>query len=332
VHARIANGPTRHARIATDRRGTMDAELRQALEGIDSAVLLLLAESDIHSLDDAQMLSSDDLDTIGLTIGMRNRVLKAIAATRRSTLGQAAAYVPSAALGLLGMTFGTPASTPAGLSTQPRASVNSATPSLAELEYDHVFKLVVVGDQGVGKSSLLLNFLDGSFDRGQATTIGVDLKIKTIRLHGKTIKLQIWDTAGQERFRNIIPSYYRGAHGCIVVYDTTDADSFDKVRQWLHEIERQADASVSKLIVGNKCDLTSQRAVPVETAEEFASSLSIQLLETSAKNATNVEAAFIAMATLIKERVATAPAHRTEGIKLGQRREVQVAVNAGGCC
>merc|ERR1712084_20482 len=111
------------------------------------------------------------------------------------------------------------------------------------------------------------------------STIGVDFKIRTIELDGKTIKLQIWDTAGQERFRTITSSYYRGAHGIIVVYDVTDNESFNNVKQWLHEIDRYACENVNKLLVGNKSDLTSKRAVSAEQGKEFADSIGIEFLK-----------------------------------------------------
>lgn len=155
-------------------------------------------------------------------------------------------------------------------------------------EYDYLFKLLLIGDSGVGKSCLLLRFADDTYTESYISTIGVDFKIRTIELEGKTIKLQIWDTAGQERFRTITSSYYRGAHGIIVVFDVTDQESFNNVKQWLHEIDRYACQNVKKLLVGNKCDLASKRAVSTETAKELADSLGIQYLETSAKNSTNV--------------------------------------------
>ena len=114
-------------------------------------------------------------------------------------------------------------------------------------EYDYLFKLLLIGDSGVGKSCLLLRFADDTYSESYISTIGVDFKIRTIEHDGKTIKLQIWDTAGQERFRTITSSYYRGAHGIIVVYDVTDQDSFDNVKQWLQEIERYASENVKKL-------------------------------------------------------------------------------------
>ena len=117
-----------------------------------------------------------------------------------------------------------------------------------------MFKLVLIGDSGVGKSCLLLRFADDTYTESHISTIGVDFKIRTIQLDGKTIKLQIWDTAGQERFRTISSTYYRGAHGIIVVYDITNMDSFKNVKRWLTEIDKYARDNVSKLLVGNKMD------------------------------------------------------------------------------
>eukprot|EP00611_Tribonema_gayanum_P002355 TRINITY_DN11722_c0_g2_i1.p1 TRINITY_DN11722_c0_g2~~TRINITY_DN11722_c0_g2_i1.p1 ORF type:complete len:197 (+),score=72.48 TRINITY_DN11722_c0_g2_i1:202-792(+) len=183
-------------------------------------------------------------------------------------------------------------------------------------EYDYLFKLLLIGDSGVGKSCLLLRFADDTYTESYISTIGVDFKIRTIELDSKTIKLQIWDTAGQERFRTITSSYYRGAHGIIVVYDVTDRDSFQNVKQWLHEIDRYACENVNKLLVGNKSDLEAKRAVTTEEAKEFADSLGIEFLETSAKNATNVDSAFMTMSAAIKGRMKTQP---TAGAKGGTK-------------
>lgn len=168
-------------------------------------------------------------------------------------------------------------------------------------EYDYVFKLLLIGDSGVGKSCLLMRFADNSYSDSYISTIGVDFKIRTIDLDGKTVKLQVWDTAGQERFRTITSSYYRGAHGIIVVYDVTDQDSFNNVKQWFQEIDRYAREGVSKLLVGNKSDLESKKVVNTNTAKEFAESMNIPFLETSAKDSQNVEEAFFAMARQIKD-------------------------------
>ncbi|VDO81142.1 unnamed protein product [Heligmosomoides polygyrus] len=199
-------------------------------------------------------------------------------------------------------------------------------------EYDYLFKLLLIGDSGVGKSCLLLRFADDTYTESYISTIGVDFKIRTIELDGKTIKLQIWDTAGQERFRTITSSYYRGAHGIIVVYDITDQESFNNVKQWLQEIDRYACENVNKLLVGNKCDLTAKRAVETTAAKEYADQLGIPFLETSAKSSTNVEQAFLTMAAEIKSRMGPvqgaggAPAVRITGSQPVNDKK------SGGCC
>ncbi|KAL8952645.1 MAG: hypothetical protein Q9222_001451 [Ikaeria aurantiellina] len=155
------------------------------------------------------------------------------------------------------------------------------------------------------------------------STIGVDFKIRTIELDGKTVKLQIWDTAGQERFRTITSSYYRGAHGICVVYDVTDMDSFNNVKQWLQEIDRYATEGVNKLLVGNKSDMSDKKVVEYTVAKEFADSLGIPFLETSAKNASNVEQAFLTMARQIKERMGTTTVNNKPTVQVGQGQGVQ---------
>jgi len=173
--------------------------------------------------------------------------------------------------------------------------------------YDYLFKLLLIGDSGVGKSCLLLRFAEDAFTDSYLSTIGVDFKIRTIDLEGKTVKLQIWDTAGQERFRTIAAAYYRGAHGIIVVYDVTDGESYENVKGWLTEIDRYASEGVHKLLLGNKSDLTERRVVEHDAAKEFADQLGIPLLETSAKTSAGVEDAFIAMAKQVKESVDANP-------------------------
>nr|XP_033812083.1 ras-related protein ORAB-1-like [Geotrypetes seraphini]XP_033812084.1 ras-related protein ORAB-1-like [Geotrypetes seraphini]XP_033812085.1 ras-related protein ORAB-1-like [Geotrypetes seraphini] len=202
-------------------------------------------------------------------------------------------------------------------------------------EYDYLFKLLLIGDSGVGKSCLLLRFADDTYTDSYISTIGVDFKIRTIEQEGKTIKLQIWDTAGQERFRTITSSYYRGAHGIIIVYDVTDQDSFSNVQQWLEEINRYASENVNKLLVGNKSDLTTKKVVDYTTAKEYADSLQIPFLETSAKNATNVEQAFVTMATEIKNRVGTGPTHddsQKPNIRIQSAPLKQGGTGGGGGC
>jgi len=196
-------------------------------------------------------------------------------------------------------------------------------------EYDYLFKLLLIGDSGVGKSCLLLRFADDTYRQSYISTIGVDFKIRTIDLEGKTVKLQIWDTAGQERFRTITSSYYRGAHGIIIVYDVTDRESFSNVRHWVQEIDKYAADGVKKLLVGNKCDLASKKVVSYDEAKELADSLGISFMETSAKNSHNVELSFQQMASEIKQTVQTKPVGRapqTTRITQG------APVNNSGCC
>ncbi|KAI9144995.1 P-loop containing nucleoside triphosphate hydrolase protein [Paraphysoderma sedebokerense] len=201
-------------------------------------------------------------------------------------------------------------------------------------EYDYLFKLLLIGDSGVGKSCLLLRFADDTYTESYISTIGVDFKIRTIELEGKTVKLQIWDTAGQERFRTITSSYYRGAHGIIVVYDVTDQETFNNVKNWLQEIDRYAVEGVNKLLVGNKSDLVGKKVVDYNTAKEYADELKIPFLETSAKDSTNVEQAFLTMAKQIKDRMGSqTPAAGAAGKKTVDIGGAQaVPQPSGGCC
>lgn len=161
-------------------------------------------------------------------------------------------------------------------------------------DYDHLFKLLIIGDSGVGKSSLLIRFSDNTFSGSYITTIGVDFKIRTVVIGGERVKLQIWDTAGQERFRTITNTYYRGTHGVIVVYDVTNGESFANVKRWLQEIDSNCEV-VNKVLVGNKNDDPQRKVVLTEDAQRFANQMGIQLFETSAKDNLNVEEMFLAI-------------------------------------
>lgn len=198
-------------------------------------------------------------------------------------------------------------------------------------EYDHLFKILLIGDSGVGKSCLLLRFVDDAYTESYISTIGVDFKIRTLNLDGKTVKLQIWDTAGQERFRTITSSYYRGAHGIAVVYDVTDMETFNNVKQWLGEIDKYASDSVNKLLIGNKSDLTLKKVVDPEMAKALADQHNIPYMETSAKNASNVEDAFLRMAADIKSRVAVVHGKNYRSINLHGGKKVSQADETNTC-
>ena len=156
---------------------------------------------------------------------------------------------------------------------------------------DHLFKLLIIGESGVGKTCLLLRFTDDSFTANHLTTIGIDFKIKVINILNKTIKLQIWDTAGQERFRTITKTYYKGAQGIILTYDVTDDNSFKNIRNWIKQIETNAQTNVCKVLVGNKCD-KPDRKVSYEEGKKLADDYGMDFFETSAKSNTNVNETF----------------------------------------
>jgi Ras-related protein Rab-1A len=202
-------------------------------------------------------------------------------------------------------------------------------------DYDYLFKLLLIGNSAVGKSSLLLRFSDNIFNESFLPTIGVDFKIRTFELSSKTVKLQIWDTAGQERFKTITSSYYKGAHGIILTYDITDKQSFKDIENWLTEVEKFANENVIKLLVGNKNDLESQRQVTFDEGKEYADSLGIQFLETSAKNNSNVEKAFFTLANEIKGRVQKLddkkPDVKTQPKKLEGSKDISKETRRG-CC
>lgn len=161
-------------------------------------------------------------------------------------------------------------------------------------DYDHLFKLLIIGDSGVGKSCILQRFAGESFSGTYITTIGVDFKIRTVELDGERVKLQIWDTAGQERFRTITSTYYRGTHGVIIVYDVTSSESFANVKRWLYEIDQNCD-SVGRMLVGNKDDSIERKVVQQADARRFADQIGIPFFETSAKENKNVEEMFLAL-------------------------------------
>jgi len=168
-------------------------------------------------------------------------------------------------------------------------------------EYQYLYKLLLIGDSGVGKSCLLRRFWDDTYQESKISTIGVDFQVKTVDINGKRIKLQIWDSAGQERFRTIASAYYRGAHGIGVVFDVTDEKSFRNVKYWLDEIDEHGCDSVQRLLVGNKTDLVDEREVAQGEAEDFAAERNMTYVETSAKTAENVVDAFVTMAREVLE-------------------------------
>lgn len=211
-------------------------------------------------------------------------------------------------------------------------------------DYEYLFKLLLIGNSGVGKSCILMRYADNSFTENFFNTIGVDFKIKTISLNDQVIKMQIWDTAGQDRFRTLTSSYYRGAHGIIIVYDVTNKDSFDNVRGWMQEIEKFASENVNKLLVGNKSDLEEQRKVTYDEGVELAKKFDIPFLEVSAKNAIHIDDTFTTMATEIQSRFLQEKKKKTDNkdFSTGAKSkpltldpdhgESKVSKDKSGCC
>jgi len=158
--------------------------------------------------------------------------------------------------------------------------------------YDYLFKVVLIGDSGVGKSNLLSRFTRNEFNLESKSTIGVEFATRSINVDGKTVKAQIWDTAGQERYRAITSAYYRGAVGALLVYDIAKHATYVNVTRWLKELRDHADSNIVIMLVGNKSDLKHLRAVPTDEAKSFSTENGLSFIETSALDASNVESAF----------------------------------------
>jgi len=171
------------------------------------------------------------------------------------------------------------------------------------MSYAYLFKYIIIGDTGVGKSCLLLQFTDKRFQPVHDLTIGVEFGARMITIDGKQIKLQIWDTAGQESFRSITRSYYRGAAGALLVYDITRRETFNHLGVWLSEARQHANSNMTIMLIGNKSDLDHRRQVSYEEGAKFAKENDLIFLETSAKTAANVEEAFIQTSKEIYQKI-----------------------------
>ena len=205
----------------------------------------------------------------------------------------------------------------------------AAAGSSANKKFDLTIKLMMIGDQAVGKTALLVRYAEGDFSDVLLPTIGIDFKIKTIELKGKVVKLQIWDTAGQERFRTITQAYYRGAMGILLIYDTTNTKSWSNVRNWVRNIEGNAPQTVNKLLIGNKSDLASLRQVSKQQGEQLAREYGMKFLETSARSGENVNEAFQMLASDVVDRL-VASGGSLEPDNPGGTRGIQINRDAAG--
>ncbi len=177
--------------------------------------------------------------------------------------------------------------------------------NLDEEEFEYTFKIVLIGNSGVGKSCLLQTFLQSNTDQTSQATLGVDFKICSINIDDQIIKLQLWDTAGQERFRSMVNSYYKGAHAVLLVYDITNKQSFIDIDHWLFDIERHSDKNVTKVLIGNKKDLEDERQVSIEEGQDYARQLKVSFFETSIKESEDVTRIFTTAAHQVKARFHT---------------------------
>ncbi|TDL26432.1 ras-domain-containing protein [Rickenella mellea] len=175
------------------------------------------------------------------------------------------------------------------------------------------FKLVLLGESAVGKSSLVLRFVKDQFDDYRESTIGAAFLTQTVNLDdGSTVKFEIWDTAGQERYKSLAPMYYRNANCAVVVYDITQPSSLEKARTWIRELQRQADPSIVITLCGNKSDLAARRQVTQEEAQKYAEEEGLMWGETSAKTGEGVADIFT---TLAKKLPQTAPPPSSRGAR-----------------
>ena len=164
--------------------------------------------------------------------------------------------------------------------------------STEQNEYTMLFKIVIIGDTYVGKTNILSRYISNEFDPNSNSTIGVELTTKTYNFDNNDVKVQIWDTAGQEKYRSITSSYYKGAQGCLLVYDITKKKSFDNIDKWYSELKSNSDEKIYTMLLGNKSDLEENREVSIEEAEKKAKNFNIAFMETSAYNGININKAF----------------------------------------
>jgi len=210
--------------------------------------------------------------------------------------------------------------------------------------YDYLFKFIIIGDAATGKSCLLHRFIDDKFRKESTHTIGVEFGSKIIEVGGHFVKLQIWDTAGQERFRSVTRSYYRGAAGTILVYDTTSRDSYNHVNSWLNDAKALANPDIAIVLVGNKIDLTAEREVSFLEASRFAQENDLMFLETSALTGEGVSEVFLKCARTILSKIESGvldPESMNSGVQPGSRKPTtlvkggkpnEAPAEKGGCC
>lgn len=182
------------------------------------------------------------------------------------------------------------------------------------------YKLVSLGEQSVGKTSLITRFMYDNFDNTYQATIGIDFLVKTISLRGRSVRLQLWDTAGQERFRSLIPCYIRESEIALVVYDVTSAESFEQTSKWITDVKAERGEEVLIMLVGNKTDLEEKRQVSTKAGEDKSKELNLLFMETSAKSGHNVKELFLKVASELPDNN-NEPEGKVENIRLLSAKE-----------
>ncbi|XP_010901337.1 ras-related protein Rab-41 isoform X4 [Esox lucius] len=193
------------------------------------------------------------------------------------------------------------------------------------------FKLVFLGEQSVGKTSLITRFMYDSFDNTYQATIGIDFLSKTMYLEDRTVRLQLWDTAGQERFRSLIPSYIRDSTIAVVVYDITNLNSFQQTSKWIDDVRTERGGDVIIMLVGNKTDLADKRQITTEEGEQRAKELNVMFIETSAKTGYNVKQLFRRVAAALPGMDSTPEKSKEDMIDIKLEKPPEMAVTESSC-
>ena len=206
-------------------------------------------------------------------------------------------------------------------------------PSYSDIKEEYKLKVVVVGDSGVGKTNLIKRFTSDTFSYDSKATVGVEFISKSYVINKKVFKIEIWDTAGQERYKAITSAYYKGAKGCLIVYDTTSQTTFNNIDKWMSEIREKALTNIKVMIIGNKIDLKDKKIIPIEEAMKKSQELQAPIMETSAYDSTNVKEAFYDLIREMYKEVKknldiVEESENNEGIQLDTNQEEKKK----GCC
>ena len=188
---------------------------------------------------------------------------------------------------------------------------------------NNIFKILTIGESQVGKTSILRRYVDNKYIKHHLSTIGIDYRTKMVKVMGKEIKLKIWDTAGQERYHHITNQIYKGAHGIMLVFDVTDDNSFDKIKDWMEQINsNMSKDEISIILIGNKCDLQDERVIDEQKAKIKAEELGVKYYETSALNGTGINEAFEGLVKLILKKNKIIPESRTISLVSKEAEEI----------